>query len=260
MSSSLREEEKIVKKFFAIVGAVAAASLTASSLGASVNVTGAHTASLADLSGVLGPNDSGFVTFSSGTGTNRVSGRVEYANNIIGNTQRFGLALTQFSFTGNGSSTQTVTINLVQDFRIAGANVGTSQAGVAVQGNVAFNRAGQLMQGTVQSVHENSNLPLIGFNPNAVLAAGPGNPLLSRGTGNPSGVQVIGDIYRIAVQYRFTINAAGGIVSVELPQSLGDVATLVLVPLPPAGWAGLAGLGVVGIASYRRKKRVAVQD
>ena len=84
--------------------------------------------------------------------------------------------------------------------------------------------------------------------------------MLSRGTGNPQGVQVIGDIYRIAVQYRFTINAGGGIVSVELPQSLGDVATLVLVPLPPAGWAGLAGLALVGYGSWRRKKLVAQQN
>jgi hypothetical protein len=251
---------KIVNKFYGIVGAVVASALTASSMAASVNVTGSHSSSLADLSGVLGANTSGFVTFSSGSGNNRVSGRVEYANNLIGNTQRFGLALTQFSFVGNGSTTQSVTVDLVQDFRIAGSNVGTAQAGIAVQGNVVFNRAGQLVQGTIQSTHENINLPLIGFNPNGVLSSNAATSLLSRGTGNPQGVQVIGDIYRIAVQYRFTINAGGGIVSVELPQSLGDVATLVLVPLPPAGWAGLAGLALVGYGSWRRKKLVAQQN
>jgi hypothetical protein len=236
------------------------AALAPSAMAASVNVTGSHSTSVADLSGILGADTSGFVTFSSGSGSNRVSGRVEYANNVIGDTQRFGLALTQFTFSGNGSTSQTVTINLVQDFRIAGANVGAAQGGIAVQGRVGFGGAGQLMQGNVQSVHESTNLPLMGFNPGGVLSSAAGNSLLSRGTGNPTSVQVIGDVYRIAVAYTFVINASNGVVTVELPQSLGDVATLVLVPLPPAAWAGVGGLVLVGgLHSLRRRKLASSQ-
>jgi hypothetical protein len=248
-----------VRYVSSIVGALAASAIAASSYAASINVTGRHTVSQADTVGVLANGAWGFADFSSGTGNNRVSGRVEYANGVFNGVQRMGLTLTQFSFVGDGATTQTVTINLVQDFALADGASGTAFAAQTVQGRVNFGRAGQLAQGSFQSAHEGVNLPLVGFNPNAVLSGGAASSSISRSSGNQQGISVVGNVYRIAVQYTFTINAAGGIVSVELPQSLGDVATLVLVPLPPAGWAGLAGLGLVGYASYRRKKLAAVQ-
>lgn len=237
-----------------IVGAVALAAMTSSGFAASVDITGRHTLSQTDTIGVLANGAWGFRDFSAGSGNNRISGRVEYANAVFNGRQRMGLTLTQFNFVGDGATTQTVTINLVQDFAIAGENVGRAFAAQTVQGRVNFGGAGQLAQGSMSSAHEGTNLPLVGFNPGGVLSNGAISSAISRSSGGTD-VSVIGNVYRIAVQYTFTINANGGIVSIELPQSLGDVATLVLVPLPPAGWAGLAGLGLVGFAIRRRQQR-----
>lgn len=243
-----------MRKALGIVGAVAAAAMASSSFAASVSITGSHAVSQADAVGVLANGAWGFTNFSSGSGNNRISGRVEYANAVFNGVQRMGLTLTQFNFVGDGATTRTVTINLVQDFAIAGQNTGTAFASQVVQGRVNFGAAGQLAQGTSISTHEGVNLPLVGFNPNGVLSSGPISTGISRTSGNLQGVTVIGNVYRIAVQYTFTLNAAGNVVSIDLPQSLGDVATLVLVPLPPAAWAGMAGLGLVAIARHRRQK------
>jgi hypothetical protein len=251
-----------VKTVVNILAAGIVTCVASSTFGALVSLQGAHNAPTTGSLGPLGLNANTSVSFSSGTGNDRISGTIVSSNTSFNGGQQFGLSLTNFVFSGTGNTTQSVTIELIQDYVVDSTFVGRAEtlAGAGMIGNVAFSGAGQLAQGSVQSMHECTNLPFVMFNPNGILIDQARTTGVSRGTGAATAVAVMGNVYRVAMCYTFTINANNGIVQINLAETSGASATLVLVPLPPAAWAGLGGLALAGGMRMVRRRKLEKTD
>ncbi len=199
----------------------------------------------------------GQFSFSGSGQNNSWNGIARWSNTADQNQQCLELTLTGFTFTGTGQSNETITIALVQDYVLdPGAIDGT--ASHQLNGSVNFSSAGQLATGTVVSTHNAGGAPTVinnGFNPGNALSSGAGVSNLQRGTASVP-VQIAGNIWRIATTYTFTVNAAGGTVSINLPDSGVDNTCLALVPLPPAAFAGMGGLALVGVGSALRRRKL----
>jgi hypothetical protein len=94
------------------------------------------------------------------------------------------------------------------------------------------------------------------FNAGGALSGGAGTSGINRGTASVP-VAVGAGVWRIATTYTFTVNAAGGTVSIFLPDSGVDNTLVALVPLPPAAFAGLGGLALVGVGAAIRRRNLA---
>jgi hypothetical protein len=246
-------------KTMALTGSLAALILAAgSATAATINVSGAYNLSAGNAN-PIGINAASQHTFSQGSGNDFVSGVVRFSNTSEGNgNQFFELTLTNFTFSSASQSPVTISIRIVQDFIIDGIAL-SATGSHQLNGNVNFNAAGQIASGTVISRHEATDLPSLSFNPgNAPIGSGPITTPIARGQGPTTDVPVTGGIYTIDTTYTFTLNAQGsGPVSIVLPDSGVDNATLLLVPLPPAAWAGLGGLAFVGGGAALRRRRLA---
>lgn len=238
-------------------GAVVLAVAATCSHAAQISVSGVHNVPTFGSTGPLGVGQAGQQTFSSGSGNDFVSGTVQFSNVCSTNGQQcLELRLSNFVFSASGIGDRQVTISVVQDFVVDGAVAGgTATTSHAMNGFVSFGSAGQLASGYRDSIHESTQLPRISFNPNQVLSSGAGQPVISRGQGVTSQVGISG-VYRMVATYVFTLNAAGSVVSVNLPDGVVDQAMLVLVPLPSAAWAGIGGLALAGIAGAVRRRRL----
>ncbi len=207
--------------------------------------------------GPVGTNSNGQFSFSGSAQNNSWSGIARWSSTSDLNQQCLSLTLTAFTFTGTGQSNETITIALVQDYALdPGATGGT--ASNQINGDVTFSSAGQLATGTVVSTHNAGGAPSVvnnGFNPGNMLSSGPGVSSIQRGAPSEP-VQIAGNIWRIATTYTFTVNAAGGTVSIHLPDSGVDSTCLALVPLPPAAFAGMGGLALVGASSVLRRLKL----
>ncbi|MFO0858121.1 MAG: hypothetical protein U0640_12280 [Phycisphaerales bacterium] len=183
--------------------------------------------------GPAGVNTSNQFSFNGASQNNNWSGVVRWSNTADQDQQCLSLTLTAFTFTGTGQANETITISLVQDYTLdPGAMGGT--ASNQINGDVTFSSAGQLATGTVVSTHNAGGAPTVinnGFNPGNALSSGAGVSSVQRGAASAP-VQIVGNIWRIATTYTFTVNAAGGTVSIHLPDSGVDNTCLALVPLP----------------------------
>lgn len=243
--------KKTHSSFAAIAFALCAP--VASSLAATVAISGTHNLSTMGNTASLGLNQSGHEVFSVGSGNDAVSGMVRVRNAIVNGQQTFELALMNFSFSATGNTNRTITINVVQDFTVGG-NVGAVSTGRQMNGFVSFGQAGQLATGFADAVHEATQLPRLAFNPGSALSASTGTPVINRTVGNSTGVAIAGT-YRMAATYVFTLNAANGLVSINFPDAITDSATLVLVPLEHVAMGAGASLGLAFWQSRRIRKR-----
>jgi hypothetical protein len=203
-------------------------------------------------------NTGGQFSFNGSAGNGSWNGVARWSNTADQSQQCLELTLTNFTFTATGQSNEVLSITIVQDYVLdPGALAGT--ASHQLNGSVNFSQAGQLAQGTVVSNHSAGGAPTVlnnNFNSGGGLSSGAGISPISRGT--PSlPVQIASNIWRIATTYTFTLNAAGGTVSVFLPDSGVDNTCLALVPLPPAAFAGLGGLALVGVGAAIRRRNLA---
>lgn len=242
-----------------LTGSLAALILAAGSASAAtINVTGAYNLN-AGSAAAIGVNAAGQHSFSQGSGSDFVSGVVRFSNTSEGNgSQVFELTLTSFTFSSAAQGPVTLAIRIVQDFVIDGVAL-SATGSHQVNGNANFSAAGQIVTASITSTHEATELPTLQVNPGAVgIGSGPITTVIARGQGPTTPVAVSGGIYTIDTTYTFTLNAFGnGPVSVVLPDSGVDNATLLLVPLPPAAWAGLGGLAFVGGGAAIRRRRLA---
>ncbi len=239
---------------FTLIGA-ALSSMVASTYGAEISMTGAHTLGLTGSVGPIGINGAGQQTFTVGSGNDSVTGTVRYSNTSDASQQCFELTLTNFVFSASGNTNKTITINVVQDFVVSGnASTIPATASHQMNGFVTFAQAGQLATGYADSTHESVALPRVAFNPGSVLSSGPATPIINRGNGVSTGVAISGT-YRMVATYVFTLNAAGSVVSVHFPDSIVDNACLVLVPLEHVAAGAMATLGLAFWQSRRLRKR-----
>ncbi len=236
-----------------VIGILALALAAGAAQAASVSVNGAIVTN-AGANNVANIGSAGSVNFSGSGQNSTVNGIVAWSN-PSGNT--FELRLTGFTFTGTGSTNQTITISIVQDYALdAGAIAGT--ASHQFNGTVDFSSAGQLAQGSVVSTHTAGGAPTVinnAFNSGGGLSGGAGSSPINRGTASVP-VAVAAGIWRIATTYTFTVNAAGGVVTINLPDSGVDNTLVALVPLPPAAFAGMGGLALIGVGSALRRRKL----
>lgn len=236
-----------------VIGILALALVAGAAQAASVSVNGAIVTS-AGSNSVAGIGTAGSVNFSGSGQNSSVTGIVAWSN-PSGNT--FELRLTGFNFTGTGNTNQTITIDIVQDYALdPGAISGTAEHQFV--GSVSFGSAGQLAQGSTVSTHSAGGASTVinnAFNPGGALSSGAGTSAINRGTASFP-VAVASGIWRIATTYTFTVNAAGGVVSIDLPNSGVDNTLIALVPLPPAAFAGFGGLALVGVGSALRRRKL----
>lgn len=236
------------------IGILALALAAGAAQAASVSVNGAIVTN-AGANNVAAIGTAGSVNFSGSGQNSSVSGIVAWSN-PSGNT--FELRLTGFTFTGTGSTNQTITIDIVQDYALD-PNAISGTASHQFNGTVTFSGANQLAQGSTVSTHTAGGAPTVinnAFNPLANLSSGAGTTGINRGTASLP-VAVGAGIWRIATTYTFTINANGGEVSIFLPDSGVDNTLVALVPLPPAAFAGLGGLALVGVGAAIRRRNLA---
>jgi hypothetical protein len=242
-----------------LTGSLAALILAAgSATAATINVSGAYNLNAGNAN-AIGVGSAGQHSFSQGSGNDFVSGVVRFSNTSEGNgNQFFELTLTSFTFSSAAQGPVTLSIRIVQDFIIDGT-VGSATGSHQVNGNANFSAAGQVVTASIISRHEETELPTLVVNPGAVgIGSGPVQTIINRGQGATTPVTVSGGIYTIDTTYTFTLNALGlGPVSIVLPDSGVDNATLLLVPLPPAAWAGLGGLAFVSGSAALRRRRLA---
>lgn len=203
-------------------------------------------------------NGGGQFSFSGSSGNGSWNGVARWSNTADQNQQCLELTLTNFTFTATGQTNEVLSITIVQDYTLDPGAIGGT-ASHQLNGSVNFGSAGQLAQGTVVSTHTAGGAPTVinnNFNPGGALSGGAGASPINRGTASLP-VAVAGNIWRIATTYTFTLNAAGGTVSLFLPDSGVDNTCLALVPLPPAAFAGLGGLGLVGVGAAIRRRNLA---
>lgn len=210
-------------------------------------------------SGPVGIGGNGIQDFSGSTANGSWNGIVTWNNLAGANVQTLNLTLTNFTFTATGQANQVLTIAIVQDYNLSPNAFANGTAEHLLDGSVNFSQAGQLATGSVVTNHDAGAAPTVinnGFNLGQGLSSGAGTSPISRNTGS-FGVAIASNIWRITTTYTFTLNAAGGTVSLFLPNSGVDNTLVALVPLPPAAFAGLGGLALVGVGAAIRRRNLA---
>jgi hypothetical protein len=167
-------------------------------------------------------------------------------------TQVLELTLTSFTFTAAAAGQYSLTVNIAQDY-VIDPNAISATGSHQLNGNVDFSGLGQFAQVSSSSVHEATNLPDI--TTGVIASTGAGTQGFNVGQGPTTAVALVGNIYRIATTYTFSIAfTTPGSVSIDLPDSGVDNATLTIIPLPPAAFAGLGGLAFVGLGATLRRR------
>lgn len=195
-------------------------------------------------------------SFSTSGGGASISGLIQVTNtyDAVSNQQLITLVLTQMTFSSvSFQGTRTVTVDIAQDYAVAGP-VSFANASHQMNGFNTFSGAGQTASARSDSTHEGTALPTL-FRANT--SSGAGTDPFNVGDGAPRTPISVSGVYSIAARYVFTITNNGGNVSINLPDSGVDNATIVLVPLPPAAFAGLGGLALVGVGASVRRRRIA---
>jgi hypothetical protein len=229
-----------------------AALLGGSAMAAQVTVAGTHNIATTGTTGPLGVDRVTGMSFMSGSGNDFVRGTVNASNIFVASEgkQYLQLTLTSFEWRSTSNSDVMLTVNLVQDYTVAGT-VASATGSHQLNGNVNFSAANQLARVSADSMHEGTRLPVITYDR---TSAGAGTQTINVGQGQTTPVTVSG-VYRIMTTYTFTINARSGVVSIILPDSGVDDATICLVPLPTSAYAGLSCLAGVGLMAWQRRRR-----
>jgi hypothetical protein len=243
-----------MKSIVSILALAAAASLaSAGSVTVSGAANGASNGNFAVLSST-NLADSWSFNFSN-TGVT-VRGLVQVSNtfDVSSNQHVLTLVLTQMQYTSSLAAATTIQLDIVQDYLLNGV-VSNANASHQLNGFTSFAAAGQSASIVANSTHETTALSTLNYGATSIAA---GNNNFFVGDGAPRfGIPVSG-LYRIAASTVFTITAGtGGAVTINLPDSQVDNASIVLVPLPPAAFAGLGGLALVGLGAQIRRRRLA---
>jgi hypothetical protein len=241
------------------IGSIIALTLAAGAASAGqVNVSGDLSVSRNGNFGVLGflpgQGADSWSFNASGSGAS-INGLIQVTNtyDAVSNQQLITLVLTQMTFSSvSFQGTRTVTVDITQDYAVAGP-VSFANASHQMNGFNTFSGAGQVATARSDSTHEGTALPTLTRTTNSV---GAGNDPFNIGDGAPRTPISVSGVYSIAARYVFTITNNGGSVSINLPDSGVDNATIVLVPLPPAAFAGLGGLALVGVGATIRRRRL----
>jgi len=194
---------------------------------------------------VLAQNSQNVVQIVGATSNASFVGDVEVAN--LNNGTSLLLTLTNFIFTSESNTPLVLTIDITQDYDVAGIFGWTGSH--QFNGNMDFTAAGQVGNLFVTSQHEGTNLPDLLQNE---VAAGPGIVTLNRGQGAATIIAPVTNPYTIRTVYTMTLTAgSAGPVSLVLPNSGVDQASL--IPVPSSAVAMLLGMG--GMAKLGRNRR-----
>lgn len=206
-----------------------------------------------DFSGTFGNgnlialNSAGQRTFSQSLGDASVSGTVRFSNTFFDGVQSVELTLTNFTYSSTSNSPRTLSVRIVQDYLLHG-NMVSGTASHQANGNINYSAVGQVVTASIASQHESTALPTLFVNPNGAGAGFAGVVAIARGQGPVTPLSVSGPLYTIDTTYTFVLSPFGSSVSVVLPDSGVDTATLVPTP------ASAALLVVGGLFAARRRR------
>lgn len=206
-----------------------------------------------DFSGTFGNgnliniNSAGQNTFSQSLGDASVSGTVRFSSFFFGNEQSIELTLTNFTYSSTATSPRTLSVRIVQNYLLQGDMV-SGTGSHQVNGNINYSAVGQVVTASIASQHESTALPTLFVNPNGVGAGFAGGVPIARGQGPVTPLSVSGPLYTIDTTYTFVLSAFGSSLSVVLPDSGVDTATLVPTP------ASAALLVMGGLFAARRRR------
>jgi LPXTG-motif cell wall-anchored protein len=193
-------------------------------------------------------NSAGQRTFSQTLGDASVSGTVRFSNTFFDGVQATELTLTNFTYSSTSTQPRTLSVRIVQDYLLHGDMV-SGTASHQANGNINYSAVGQVVTASITSQHESTALPTLFVNPNGVgIGSAPIAVPIARGQGPVTSLSVSGPLYTIDTTYTFVISAFGSSLSVVLPDSGVDTATL--IPTPAS--AALLGLG--GLLATRRRR------